>query len=59
VPPVSAQDKAREEVIGMAKCVVCHGSGKCPACKGSIQKMGKCSCNFGKCPRCKGSGNER
>jgi len=42
----------------MAKCVVCRGTGKCPNCKGSIQKMGKCACNWGKCPRCKGSGNE-
>lgn len=29
----------------MARCFVCHGSGKC-------------SCGFGKCPRCKGSCNE-
>ncbi|SOD73518.1 hypothetical protein SAMN05892883_2810 [Jatrophihabitans sp. GAS493] len=42
----------------MAKCVVCRGSGKCPACKGSIQRMSSCACNWGKCSRCRGSGNE-
>jgi hypothetical protein len=40
----------------MAKAKVCKGSGKCPACKGSIQKMA--ARNFGKA-RCKGSGQER
>jgi hypothetical protein len=42
----------------MAKCAVCSGSGKCPACKGNVMKMNSCTCSFGKCPRCSGTGNE-